>query len=259
MTIDDLYNAAAQETGNAASQLQQKLEMTDGLSREDWIDYWHKLGCVRRFTVIFHPALNYGNNYTDNLMNSLYPPDKVSALVDKYIQMIDMTTASHSDVRVGRDYINGELILDVMFTPGDKHSVLRFMIDVWRLFGAFSKDNYSHQVTYYSIVPPDNLSVRLSDFRSTCATLDAMRKNERDISVKTNLDEKDIDRLVTNLLQTGFFADDQTFEDIARLVFEHMRKSLNIQAGSITRLKFTPEWTSTQLEEIMKYKALTAK
>ena len=86
-----------------------------------------------------------------------------------------------------------------------------------------------------------------------------MRENKRDRSVKSHLEEKDLDYIVTDLLKTGFFAANVTYEDVARLVFEHMRKSLNLNSESITKLTYLPDWTSAQLDEIMKYKALTQK
>ena len=259
MTIDDLYNAAAQETGNAASHLKQEVDSvkTDQLSRDDWTNYWHNMGYERQFRVTFHPVLNYGGQYSDNMMNMLYPPERVTVLVEKYIQMIDIVTYEHSDIRVERDSISGELTLDVMFMPGNQRRVLWTFINMWKLFGQFSQNNYSPSVTYISLI--DQNPKTLVNFRSTCATLDAMRENERDRSVKSHLDEKDIDIIVTDLLNTGFFAADITYEDVARLVFEHMRKSLNLNSGTITKLAYLPDWTSTQLDEIMKYKALTQK
>lgn len=256
MTIDELYNDATQETGLSAGKLQRETSYRKDLTLDDWRDYWSANGCAHLFEVVFHPVINFGDTYSTTMMNSFYPPEKISILVERYILMIDIVTSVHSDIRVEKDFVNGELKLDVMFMPGNKHDVIHFLIRMWKLFGAFSRDNFNHQVRYYSMTCPGDDAIVLNILRNVCATLYSIRKNEPDRSVKNRLDEKDFELIISTLKQTGFFSSETTFEDISRIVFEFIRKSLNLRDDKI---KLLPEWTSTQVTEIMNYKALCAK
>ena len=243
MTIDELFTPSQKTAAETLSDVQVDTSKMNDL---EWTAYWDNRGLSRGFSVRFHH-----HTWPTSSYDSLYSQKDIERFKTAFSQMLDVVTDIHSDIKVEKNIEECELTFRVMFTPGRSRDVISFFIRLWKLCGYFSASHYSPSVNYFSWKGLDDSSIMLDGLRYMAATLDGVRKNISGQGGSSNLTHDDLVRFTATLKQSGLFSKDTDIEEIARLLVEYVRKSLNLRTPQ-TGEEYSPEWADFIVKEILK-------
>lgn len=243
MTSDDLFSGTKQ---TAVETLTSQQVDINKLSDDDWYTYWSDRNVPRCISVQFHHHTWPADKY-----DKLFPKKDVQLFTDKLEQMMDNISSSCSDVRVINKSKDAKVIFDVMFQPGRPVDVIPFLIRLWRHCGQFSSTHYSPVVNFFARTNIDNLFKSIDCMRQMSASFYAVRHDTRDRGAIYDPSEEDCFRFTETLLSTGLYPEDTSFKDVATLVLEYIRKSLNLRKKE-TGEEYSPDWTSFHVKHILK-------
>ena len=243
MTTDELFTINEQP---AAETLADQTTDTSKLSGDEWYAYWDAHGLTHSFSLHFrHHTAPSGS------FDRMYPQKDIDRFVSQFEQLVDIVTEHCSDVRVTKDQKNSRLTFDVLFEPGRPADVIPFLIRLWILSGHFSSGHWSPAVCHLFRRDSGSFFVEVTGLRMLCATLDAMRHNVHDRGARSDVTENDCLNFTKTLMQTSLYPDGTTAGEIAHLLMEHIRKSLNLRTKE-TGEEYSPEWTSFIVGHITK-------